>query len=29
MVEIMATKALPDNPQKALSHDYIDIEKVQ
>jgi alanine dehydrogenase len=28
MAEIMATKALPDNSQKALSHDYIDIEKV-
>jgi len=29
MVEIMATKSLPDNPQKALENDYIDIEKVQ
>jgi recombinational DNA repair protein RecT len=28
MAEIMATKALPDNQQKALGHDYIDIEKV-
>jgi len=28
MAEIMATKALPDNPQKALGHDFIDIEKV-
>ena len=29
MVELMATKALPDNDKKALGHDYIDIEKVQ
>ena len=28
LAEIMATKALPDNQQKALGHDYIDIEKV-
>lgn len=28
MAEIMATKALPDNPQKVIGHDYIDIEKV-
>jgi len=28
MAELMATKALPDNPQKALDHDYIDSEKV-
>lgn len=28
MAEIMATKALPDNPQKALENDYIDGEKL-
>jgi hypothetical protein len=28
IAELMATKALPDNQQKALGHDYIDIEKV-
>lgn len=28
MAEIMATKALPDNQQKALGNDYIDIEKM-
>jgi hypothetical protein len=28
LAELMATKALPDNQQKALGHDYIDIEKV-
>ena len=28
LAEIMATKALPDNPQKFLDHDYIDIEKM-
>lgn len=27
LVEIAATKALPDNPQKALEHDYIDMPK--
>lgn len=26
LAEIMATKALPDNANKALEHDYIDIE---
>jgi len=26
LAEIMATKALPDNPNKAIEHDYIDIE---
>ena len=28
IVEIAATKALPDNQEKALSHDYIDGETV-
>jgi len=28
LAEIMATKALPDNTQKVLGHDYIDIEKM-
>jgi len=28
MTEIMATKALPDNPKKVLENDYIDSEKV-
>jgi ABC-type phosphate transport system ATPase subunit len=26
LAEIMATKALPDNPNKAIERDYIDIE---
>ena len=26
LAEIMATKALPDNPNKAIEYDYIDIE---
>jgi ABC-type phosphate transport system ATPase subunit len=26
LVEIAATKALPDNAQKVIEHDYIDIE---
>ena len=28
MAELMATKALPDNTQKAIERDYIDIEKM-
>ncbi|MEN9755851.1 MAG: hypothetical protein RL755_38 [Pseudomonadota bacterium] len=27
LVEIAATKALPENQQKALEHDYIDMPK--
>jgi len=28
LAEIMATKALPDNQQKVIEHDYIDIQKM-